>query len=119
MFKLVRPVPVSFDLNFKMMYRDRFWAGVSYRKKDGFAAMAGINISPLINVSYAYDYVTSDPRESTTGSHETILGILLNNEEGARSEARREGKERARRVELGGSGNIKKKTKTDRQNAKP
>ncbi|HEY9559264.1 MAG TPA: type IX secretion system membrane protein PorP/SprF [Anseongella sp.] len=83
MFKLVRPVPVSFDVNFKMMYRDRFWAGVSYRKKDGFAAMAGINISPLINVSYAYDYVTSDLREYTTGSHEIILGILLNNEEGA------------------------------------
>src|SRR3546814_8518261 len=28
MFKLVRPVPVSFDVNFQMMYRDRFWAGV-------------------------------------------------------------------------------------------
>ncbi|QEC52665.1 type IX secretion system PorP/SprF family membrane protein [Anseongella ginsenosidimutans] len=83
MLKIVQPVPVSFDINFKMMYRDRFWAGLSYRKRDGFAAMAGINISPLINVSYAYDYVTSDLQDYTSGSHEIILGILLNNEEGA------------------------------------
>lgn len=83
MLKMVEPVPVTFDINFKMMYRDRFWAGVSYRKRDGFAAMAGINISPLINVSYAYDYVTSDLQKYTSGSHEIILGILLNNEGGA------------------------------------
>lgn len=82
MLKMVQPVPVSFDLNFKMMYRDRFWAGVSYRKRDGFAAMAGINISPLINVSYSYDYVTSDLAEYTSGSHEIILGIMLNNDDG-------------------------------------
>lgn len=83
MLKVVRPVPVSYDVNFKMMYRDRFWAGVSYRKRDGFAAMAGINISPLLNVSYSYDYITSDLQDYTSGSHEIILGILLNNDEGA------------------------------------
>lgn len=79
MLKIVRPVPVSFDINFKMQFKDRLWAGVSYRKRDGFAALGGVYISPLINVSYAYDYVTSDLRNYTSGSHEIILGILLNN----------------------------------------
>ncbi len=79
MVKQVTPAPLSVDLNAKIAFRDRFWVGGSYRKRDSFAAMAGFNVSYLFNVSYAYDFTTSALRSVSEGSHEVVLGILLNN----------------------------------------
>lgn len=79
MFKKVSPTPVSIDVNMKMSFKDRFWIGGSYRKDDSFAALAGVNISKLINLTYSYDFVTSDLNRVTNGSHEIVLGFQLNN----------------------------------------
>ena len=79
MIKQVSPVPVSIDVNLKVSFKDRFWLGGSYRKNDSYAAMAGINISKLINLTYAYDFTTSELNQVSNGSHEIVLGLQLNN----------------------------------------
>ncbi|HEY1007278.1 MAG TPA: type IX secretion system membrane protein PorP/SprF [Sphingobacteriaceae bacterium] len=79
MVKHVTPAPLSVDINAKIAFRDRFWVGGSYRKRDSFAAMAGFNVSYLFNVSYAYDFTTSALRSVSEGTHEVVLGVLLNN----------------------------------------
>jgi type IX secretion system PorP/SprF family membrane protein len=79
MVKQVSPVPVSVDANIKVAFRDKFWLGGSYRKNDSFSAMAGFNIGYLLNLSYAYDFTSSDLRSVSSGSHEIIIGLLLNN----------------------------------------
>lgn len=79
MLKKVSPIPISLDANLKMSFKDRFWLGGSYRRDESFAAMAGINISKLINLTYSYDFVTSDLNKVTNGSHEIVLGFQLNN----------------------------------------
>jgi type IX secretion system PorP/SprF family membrane protein len=79
MVKHVTPAPLSVDMNAKIAFRDRFWLGGSYRKRDSFAAMAGFNISYLFNLSYAYDFTTSELRSVSDGTHEVVLGIFLNN----------------------------------------
>lgn len=79
MFKKVGPTPVSFDANLKIAFKDRLWVGGSYRKNDSVSALAGINVSKLINLTYAYDFVTSELNLVTNGSHEIVLGIQLNN----------------------------------------
>ena len=79
MVKQVSPVPVSVDANMKIAFQDKFWVGGSYRKDDSFAAMAGFNIGHLFNVSYAYDFTSSELKSVSSGSHEIILGLLLNN----------------------------------------
>lgn len=79
MIKYASPTPVSFDLNAKAMFKDIFWLGAGYRKNDSFSAMAGFNISSLLNISYAYDISTSQLRTVSNGSHEIVLGLLLNN----------------------------------------
>ncbi|RYY27497.1 MAG: type IX secretion system membrane protein PorP/SprF, partial [Sphingobacteriaceae bacterium] len=38
MFKYVKPVPSTFDLNLKMAFQDKFWIGGSYRRNDAIAA---------------------------------------------------------------------------------
>ncbi|TDG35872.1 type IX secretion system membrane protein PorP/SprF [Pedobacter changchengzhani] len=77
--KYVQPAPVSFDLNMKVAFKDRFWLGGSYRKDDSFAGMIGFNIGKMVNLTYSYDFTTSDLNQVSNGSHEIVLGLLLNN----------------------------------------
>ncbi|HEK22280.1 MULTISPECIES: PorP/SprF family type IX secretion system membrane protein [unclassified Mucilaginibacter] len=79
LLKFIDPLPATFDINVKMSFRERFWFGGSYRRNDSFGVLAGFNLSSLINVSYAYDATTSPLRTVSNGSHELVLGILLNN----------------------------------------
>ncbi|MFD0794176.1 type IX secretion system membrane protein PorP/SprF [Mucilaginibacter litoreus] len=79
LLKFINPLPTSFDINMKMSFRDRFWFGGSYRKDDSFGVLAGFNLSSLINVSYSYDITTSALKTVSNGSHELVIGILLNN----------------------------------------
>ena len=82
MGKYIRPLPFQFDLNMKVQYRDLFWFGASYRYEDSFAGMMGLNISSALNIGYSYDYSTSKLNAVSKGSHEIMLGFLLNNKYG-------------------------------------
>ncbi len=82
MVKFVDPLPVHVDLNFKVQYHDLLWAGAMYRLNDGVAAMAGMNISNTLNIGYSYDYTTSSLNTVSKGTHEIVIGFLLNNRYG-------------------------------------
>ena len=84
MFKYVEgsPTKPQFDLNIKTQYRDLLWLGISYRLKDGFAAMAGLNVGNTFNVGYSYDYTTSNLNTVSRGTHEIIIGFLIGNNYG-------------------------------------
>lgn len=79
LLKFIDPAPVTFDINMKLSFRDRFWFGGSYRKDDSYAVLVGFNLSSVVNVGYSYDITTSALRTVSNGSHEIVLGILLNN----------------------------------------
>jgi len=79
LFKYVPNVPLSVDVNVKMGFKDRIWIGAGYRKHDALNMMAGFNISHLVNLSYSYDVTTSALNQVSKGSHEIVLGLLLNN----------------------------------------
>jgi type IX secretion system PorP/SprF family membrane protein len=81
MFKYVNGSPTNpqFDLNIKLQYRDLFWLGGSYRLKDGYAAMIGLNVGNTFNVGYSYDYTITQLNTVSRGTHEIIIGFLLGN----------------------------------------
>ncbi|MCO5935442.1 type IX secretion system membrane protein PorP/SprF [Mucilaginibacter sp. RB4R14] len=79
LIKFIQPAPTTFDINAKLSFRDRFWFGGSYRKDDSFGILAGFNLNSLINVSYSYDATTSALRTVSNGSHEIVIGLMLNN----------------------------------------
>jgi len=79
MVKEINPVPLTYDVNLKLSFRDRFWVGGSYRHNDSYSALVGFNISSLITVGYSYDVTTSALNTVSNGTHEIVLGILLNN----------------------------------------
>jgi type IX secretion system PorP/SprF family membrane protein len=79
MVKYVSPLPTQIEGNLKLQYRDLLWLGGSYRHKDGFAGMLGLNVSNTFNVGYAYDYTTSRLNNYSKGTHEIIVGFLIGN----------------------------------------
>ncbi|NBA74851.1 type IX secretion system membrane protein PorP/SprF [Emticicia sp. ODNR4P] len=77
--KKVNLAPVTYDVNLKAMYDNRFWIGASYRNKDAFVGLVGFNISSLLNIGYSYDFTLSDINQRSRGSHEIVIGVMLNN----------------------------------------
>ncbi len=82
MIRYVNPLPLGIDVNAKLQYQDLIWVGGSYRYKDGFAAMVGLNISNTLNFGYAYDITTSRLNTVSRGTHEIVIGFLLGNKYG-------------------------------------
>lgn len=79
MIKYVNPSPLTVDVNLKVAFQDKFWVGASYRKDDAIAGMIGFNVGSYLNIGYSYDYTTSALNSVSNGSHEIVLGFLLNN----------------------------------------
>lgn len=84
MLRYIPSMPLYVDVNVKAQYQDRFWIGGNYRIKEGFAAMAGINISNVVNVGYSYDVNNSKYllQYAQRGTHEIVIGFLLGNKYG-------------------------------------
>ena len=82
MTRFIASQPLGIDVNFKAQFRDLVWMGGSYRKGEGFAGMMGLNISQRLNISYSYDLNRSKYMLSSMhqGSHELVIGFLLNND---------------------------------------
>ncbi|WP_210486978.1 PorP/SprF family type IX secretion system membrane protein [Rufibacter aurantiacus] len=79
LMKWMRPLPVSMDYNLKAIYDNRFWLGGSYRQGESFAALAGLSLNSLLEISYAYDLGTGSVSREGAGSHELLLGVRLFN----------------------------------------
>lgn len=70
------------DVNAKFQYHDKLWLGAAYRSQEGYAAMAGVNISSTLNIGYAYDITTTALNTTSRGTHELMIGFLLGNKYG-------------------------------------
>ncbi|HSI90671.1 MAG TPA: PorP/SprF family type IX secretion system membrane protein, partial [Adhaeribacter sp.] len=78
MLKVAKP-SVAPDVNLKAILAERVWGGVSYRHQDAVSVLAGINISPMLDLGYSYDAITSELRHASSGSHEVVVGLKLQN----------------------------------------
>lgn len=79
LLKYMRPAPLSFDVNARMLWQERFWAGLSYRHHDALVGLVGVNISSQLNVGYSYDFTFSNLKTVSRGTHEIVIGLMLNN----------------------------------------
>lgn len=80
--RYISSLPLGVDLNLKAQYLDRFWVGAGYRLNDGIMGMVGVNVNSTLNIGYGYDFSTSPLQNFTRGTHEIVLGFLMNNRYG-------------------------------------
>jgi type IX secretion system PorP/SprF family membrane protein len=77
MIKATAGAPVSFDINAKFDFDRKFWAGLSYRNNDAVVLMAGLNVSKIINIGYAYDFSMKPLNTVSNGSHEILVNFMI------------------------------------------
>lgn len=78
LLKVIKPVPISYDVNLKLAFKNKLWLGASYRRDDSFGILTGLAISRRFNFGYAYDFTTSGLNRVSGGSHEIVFGMILN-----------------------------------------
>lgn len=71
--------PISFDINLRGDYQERYWGGLSYRSDKSFVIMGGFYLSNTLKLGYSFDYGLSQIRSYNAGSHEIVLGLSLFN----------------------------------------
>ena len=68
------------DLNLMLIYKQQFWAGLSYRWLDAIAPMIGVNW-PVgdgnLKFGYSYDITTSLIKQYSNNTHEIMLGYCF------------------------------------------
>ena len=67
----------QFDFNVDLMYKERFWGGLSYRPDDAVVVLFRFEMMNGLRVGYAYDLITSAIGQHSYGSHELFLNYTL------------------------------------------
>lgn len=74
LLKWVNGAPFQFDLNLNVLLKKLIWVGLSYRSLDSFDLVLQLQLTPQIQMGYAFDFATTtDIRRVNSGSHE--IGI--------------------------------------------
>jgi type IX secretion system PorP/SprF family membrane protein len=73
MMRYVNDAPLSVDLNLMLQIEEFLEVGASYRINNAYAGIAGITISKLLTVGYAYETNTSSMVASAKNSNEFFL----------------------------------------------
>jgi type IX secretion system PorP/SprF family membrane protein len=73
--KIVKPVPVQFDLGTRFIYKKKMWIGGAYRNLDAVSAMVGYLYDEYLTFGYSYDFTTTNIKNYSTGTHEVLIGV--------------------------------------------
>ncbi len=72
LLKATEASPIQFDINARLIYKQNLWVGVSYRNKESLVAMLGMKRENFL-IGYSYDYVVSNIRNYSAGTHELYI----------------------------------------------
>lgn len=72
--KIVKNVPLHYELNARAVYQEKYWVGLGYRSEDAFSLMLGADLKKGFNFAYSYDFISSAINNVSNGSHEIMIG---------------------------------------------
>ncbi|MFH1005544.1 MAG: type IX secretion system membrane protein PorP/SprF [Bacteroidota bacterium] len=73
--KYVKPTPIQMDIGTRIIYKQKIWIGGTYRTKDAISIMAGLTYMENLSFGYAYDIITTNLKNYSSGTHELIIAI--------------------------------------------
>lgn len=71
--KAVSGAPIAVDLTANFLIRERLTLGAAYRWDAALSALAGFEVSPGLQIGYAYDHDTHSLGNYNSGSHEIFI----------------------------------------------
>ena len=69
----------SIDYSLKAYIQNKVWAGITYRSIESGIGMAGFNFNETFSVSYSYEMSLGEFQQFSSGSHELVLSMRINN----------------------------------------
>lgn len=75
LIRYVNPAPLKFDVTLRGYYREKVWLGINYRSNESFTPVIGYTHKNFLTFAYAYDVLTNNLKNYSSGSHELMLGI--------------------------------------------
>ena len=72
MVNKIGALPIQLDMNVRANYNDLLWSGISYRVKDAFVTLFGVNFGPS-SLAYSYDITTSSLATPSSGTHSLLF----------------------------------------------
>lgn len=70
-------VKFSADINVLAYFKNKYWAGMTYRTSDAIAFMVGWDILEKFRIGYSYDLTINQLNNVSIGTHEIVLGLML------------------------------------------
>lgn len=67
------------DYSVKVYLEQKLWFGVAYRDVKSAVGMVGFNLNERFGASYSYEFSTGGMQQFSSGSHDLVLAIRLNN----------------------------------------
>jgi type IX secretion system PorP/SprF family membrane protein len=77
LFKYLKGIPLSYDINFNLIYRKVLTLGLSYRKKESIDFMLKGQITAQLQFGYSYDHAIGEVSRLSNGSHELMLNYVF------------------------------------------
>lgn len=77
LIKYLPGIPLSFDVNFNVVFQKVLTAGISYRNRESVDFLAIARMTPQLQVGYSYDYPIGNIRRISNGSHEVMASYLF------------------------------------------
>jgi type IX secretion system PorP/SprF family membrane protein len=76
--KYVKGAPIEVDLNANLLINETVWVGFSWRSFDSIDAIFQLQVSPRLQIGYAYDFATQSALSRVnSGSHEIMLNYRI------------------------------------------
>ena len=69
----VKGIPINYDINANVFFRDLFSVGLSYRSHSAVVGLMDVRVIPQLRLGYAYDYNVGRLNQFAKGTHEIIL----------------------------------------------
>jgi type IX secretion system PorP/SprF family membrane protein len=69
----VMGIPLNYDINANLFFRELMSAGVSYRSNSALVGLLDFRLVPTLRLGYAYDYNLGRLNNFSKGTHEIIL----------------------------------------------
>ena len=70
-------LPVQYEVTGNLLYRDRLWAGLSYRTSRSLNLIFKLSVSDSFKMGIAYDYPINEINKVTHGSAEIMVNYIF------------------------------------------
>ena len=78
LLKAIKGESLHFNVNLNAWIQNTVGLGVSYRPNDALVGLFQLQVNPWISIGYSYDYLLSNLKTFSTGSHELMLRYEFN-----------------------------------------